>query len=246
MRIGGIHPLTLQDFPGHVACILFTQGCNLRCSYCHNPQFIPLEVPGRAAISAEQTLAFLDARRGLLDGVVVSGGEPTLQPDLLPFLRRVKQDEFLVKLDTNGTCPDVLAEAVAERLLDYVAMDLKHDPARYAELTQVAVDPAVLAASRDVLRRSGIAHEFRTTVVPHVHDAAAVESMARFCAGAPLYVLQPVRPTGTAADSTPDDAGPSDDLLRHLHEVAQRYLARVEIRGDSTFTSKESEGRIGP
>ncbi len=235
MRIGGIHPFTLQDFPGHVACILFTQGCNLRCSYCHNPQFIPLEVPGQASLSAEQALAFLGARRGLLDGVVVSGGEPTLQPGLLPFLRRIKQEGLLVKLDTNGLRPDVLAEAIGQRLLDYVAMDLKHDPARYAELTGVSVDSSLLAASRDLLRRSGVAYEFRTTVVPRVHDAAAVESLARFGAGAPLYILQPVRPTDPAAQSTPDADGPIDDLMRRLQKVARRHLDRVEVRGDAAL-----------
>jgi len=235
MRIGGIHPFTLQDFPGHVACILFTQGCNLRCSYCHNPQFIPLETPSQASISAEQALAFLDARRGLLDGVVVSGGEPTLQPDLLPFLRRIKQEGLLVKLDTNGLRPDVLAEAIGQRLLDYVAMDVKHAPARYAELTRVDVDPLVLAASRDLLRHSGVAHEFRTTVVPQVHDAEAVESMARFCAGAPLYILQPVRPVGQSPKSAPDDERTNIALRRRLQQVAERHLDRVEIRGDSAL-----------
>jgi pyruvate formate lyase activating enzyme len=243
MIFGGFQPLTLLDFPDQVACVFFTQGCNLRCGYCHNPQLIGRQSAGVAALQTEsESLAFLKNRRRLLDGVVVSGGEPTLQFGLLPFLRRVKDLGLLVKLDTNGADPLVLRDALKQGLLDYVAMDVKHDPSRYAEITGVAVAPSVLAASRDALRCSGVAHEFRTTVVPRFHDEVAMEQIARFCEGATRFVLQSFRPGHVLNPSFRDDASPTPGQLQRLKVVAERFIAHVEVREDNN-ASRQNTGR---
>jgi len=230
MLLGGFLPLTLLDFPGRVACIAFSQGCNLRCGYCHNPQLIGLRAPAGATTSAEsQVLGFLATRRGVLDGVVVSGGEPTIQPDLLPFLLRIKDLGFLVKLDTNGTNPPVLRDAHQRRLVDYVAMDVKHDPARYGEITGAPVDPDVLAASRDLLRSQGVAHEFRTTIVPRYHDEAAMERIARFCEGASRFVLQSLVPAHARKRAFRRYAPPTPGELQRLKRIAERFIGTVEV-----------------
>lgn len=177
MKIGGLVRFSLSDFPGHVAAVVFTQGCNLRCPFCHNGGLLPRDA---ADLTPEDEVwAFLDARRARLGGVVVSGGEPTLQPDLPAFLRRVKALGLAVKLDTNGTRPDVLARILDEGLVDYVAMDMKAPLDRYADLAGVPVDVAKIRRSIDLIARSGVAHQFRTTVVPALltdADVAAIRA----------------------------------------------------------------------
>jgi pyruvate formate lyase activating enzyme len=230
MFLGGFHPLTLVDFPGRVACVVFTQGCNLRCGYCHNRQLIAHQGPATGEPTTEsQVLEHLKTRQGLLDGIVITGGEPTLQTDLIPFLECVKNQGVLVKLDTNGTHPEVLREALERGLLDYVAMDVKHDPDRYAEIVGIAVDPGVLAASRDLLLTSGIAYEFRTTVIPHFHDAATIEAIARFCAGASRYVLQVFRPQEAFQPAFREYSRPSIEQLNHLKQIVERSNVHVEV-----------------
>lgn len=231
MIFGGFQPLTLSDFPFQVACIVFTQGCNLRCSYCHNPQLIELQAPAERETPAEsQVLDFLKTRQGMLDGVVISGGEPTLQSDLIPFLCRVKNLGFLVKLDTNGTNPPVLREALHRGLLDYVAMDVKHDPLQYDEITGAPVDPDDLATSRDLLLSSGIDYEFRTTVVPQFHDDAAIEAIARFCAGASRFFLQRFCPAGVFEPSLRHGPSPTIELLRRFKQIVGRFIVNVKLR----------------
>lgn len=232
MLFGGFLPMTLLDFPGSVACVAFTQGCNLRCGCCHNPQLIGRRAPAGVERSTEsQILGFLKTRQGLLDGVVVSGGEPTLQPDLLRFLDRVKNLGLLVKLDTNGTNPPVLREAFDRGLLDYVAMDVKNVPARYAEITGIAVDPGALAESRNLLLSSRAACEFRTTVIPHFHNEAAMEDIARFCAGAPRFVVQAFRPNGAFDPAFRAYPPPTAGQLQRFQQIAARFVANVELRG---------------
>jgi pyruvate formate lyase activating enzyme len=231
MLLGGLLPLTLVDFPGRLACVVFTQGCNLRCGYCHNPQLIDVRASTSSATPTEsRVLEFLNTRRGLLDGVVVSGGEPTLQPDLIPLLIRIKNLGFLVKLDTNGTNPPVLREALDLGLLDHVAMDVKHDPSRYAEITGAPVDPDILVASRDLLLSSGVACEFRTTVVPQFHDEAAIEEIARFCTEASHFFLQRFCPDGAFEKSLRTGPAPTIDLLRQFKHIAERFVVNVELR----------------
>ncbi|MCS7315593.1 MAG: anaerobic ribonucleoside-triphosphate reductase activating protein [Bryobacterales bacterium] len=166
MRIGGYQPVSLSDYPGRIAAVVFTQGCNFRCPFCHNRRLWPDAAhPGQLLAEAE-VLERLDRRRGKLDSVVISGGEPTLQPDLACFLSKVRRLGFAVKLDTNGSRPDVLRELLAARLLDFVAMDIKAPWHKYELLAGVAVNTTDIATSMQMLAASGIPHEFRTTVPP--------------------------------------------------------------------------------
>lgn len=231
MIFGGFQPLTLSDFPFQVACIVFTQGCNLRCGYCHNPQLIALHAPvERETPTESEVLDFLQQRRAFLDAVVISGGEPTVQPGLIEFLGRIKNLGFRVKLDTNGTNPQVLREALQHGLLDYVAMDVKHDPPRYAEITGAPVDPDVLAASRDLLLSSGVACEFRTTVVPKYHDDGAIGQISRFCTGAPRFCLQRFCPAETSEEPLRNGPPPTIEQLRRFKQIAGQVVANVEMR----------------
>jgi pyruvate formate lyase activating enzyme len=147
MNIGGYIKSSLIDFPGTISCVVFTQGCNFHCPYCHNPDLVPMNRGKNELISSDSVFSFLERRKGLLDGVVVSGGEPTLQKGLVDFLRRVKAMGFRVKLDTNGSRPQVLRVLFAENLVDYVAMDIKTSPDRYAPDLWDRVSPEILKES---------------------------------------------------------------------------------------------------
>lgn len=163
MNIQGFQKLTLLDFPGRTACTVFTGGCNLRCPFCHNGGLVrtPMAEPNRT----DEVLTYLSRRQGILDGVCVTGGEPLLQPDLLDFLKQIKEMGYAVKLDTNGSLPDRLAAALDSGLIDYVAMDVKSSPEGYSAATGSDADPVVYDRSIRLLRQSGIPHEFRTTAV---------------------------------------------------------------------------------
>ena len=165
MRIGGFQPFTLSDFPGCVAAIVFTQGCNFRCSYCHNPGLL-CHLPETDTLIPEETiLGYLQGRSGRVQGVAITGGEPTIQPDLPLFLLRLRSMGLQVKLDTNGSNPQILSQILLEGLVDYVAMDVKAPWDVYPRLTGVATDVTAIRRSMDMVLRSGVAHEFRTTRV---------------------------------------------------------------------------------
>jgi pyruvate formate lyase activating enzyme len=165
MRIGGFEPYSFCDYEGKLAAVVFTQGCNLRCPFCHNGGLMEAFIPGSELISQATVLARLEGRRGKLDSVVVSGGEPTLQPDLAEFLRTVREMGYAVKLDTNGTCPEVLESLLDEGLLDYIAMDIKAPWNKYSMLAGVPTSVEQIRRSMQLIAEDGVAHEFRTTIV---------------------------------------------------------------------------------
>jgi pyruvate formate lyase activating enzyme len=206
MRIGGLTPFTLSDFPGRAAAVVFAQGCNFRCPYCHNAALLP-DAPGR--LSEAEVLAWLAGRRGRLGGVVVSGGEPTVQADLPRFCAALKAQGFAVKLDTNGSRPGVLCDLLGGGLLDYVAMDVKAPPASYDRLAGVPVAWPALAESIELLASSGVPHHFRTTVVPAILSAADLAAIRALLPITSLHVCQPCRldlardPAGCGLDSRP-------------------------------------------
>ena len=180
MRIGGLSSFSLSDFPGHVAAMVFTQGCNFRCPYCHNGSLIPMDPPTGALIPEEEVFLFLEKRRGQLNGVVVSGGEPTLQSDIPLFFYRVRSMGYQIKLDTNGSRPEALAELLMEGLVDFIAMDIKAPFELYDRLTGVSAPKEQLEESIALIARSGIDHEFRTTVVEPLlseDDLQAIQAM---------------------------------------------------------------------
>ena len=171
--------MTLLDYPGKVACTVFLQGCNYRCPFCHNSELLPRT--GEPFMTEEEFFSFLEKRRGLLDAVCVSGGEPTLQPELESFLRRIKALGFAVKLDTNGSRPEILERLVAENLVDYVAMDVKNSPARYGETVGLSkVDMDSISRSLRFLLEGNVGYELRTTVVAQLHDGQSIAQMGAY------------------------------------------------------------------
>lgn len=186
MQIAGLQKLTLLDFPGRMACIVFTHGCNFRCPFCHNA---PLVVDERgAAYDEEAFFSFLAKRRGILDGVVITGGEPLLRNDLAEFIQRIRAAGYLVKLDTNGSLPHRLKPLLEKGLLDYVAMDVKTVFEKYDRVCGVKVDVAKIQESIRLIRESGVPHEFRTTVVKGLHTKEDVVSVAKMLSGEPYYL----------------------------------------------------------
>lgn len=178
--ISGLQKMTLLDYPGKVACTVFLQGCNFRCPFCHNSQMLT----GNPApvMETEAFFDFLKSRRGLLDGVCVSGGEPTLRPELPDFLTRIKELGFSVKLDTNGSHPAIVKSLVRQGLVDYVAMDVKNSPSHYSQTIGVAADMAAIEESLRFLMEDNVAYELRTTLVDPLHDADAMEEMGQWLA----------------------------------------------------------------
>ena len=179
MKLGGLVKFTLIDFPGRPAAIVFTQGCNFRCRYCHNPELVypHLFTP---SVPEEEIWSFLKRRQGTLEGVVVSGGEPTLQEDLVPFMSRLKEMGYKTKLDTNGSRPEVLRELIDKKLVDFIAMDLKAPFEKYVDITGIEVNSTVLQQSMDLILQSGLEYQFRTTYDKEVlndNDIAALSKL---------------------------------------------------------------------
>jgi len=190
--IGGLAPCSFIDFPGRLSAVVFLHGCNLRCPYCHNPGLLDPEGP--SAMEPGQLLAFLSSRRGWLDGVVFSGGEPTLQPGLRSLVAATRALGFEIKLDTNGTRPEVLSELLGDGLIDFVALDLKDEPAAYAAWLGLREAPERIARSLELVKSCGVDHELRTTVVLPYHDSERLGRLALWAAGCRRWLLQPCRP----------------------------------------------------
>ncbi len=188
MRIAGFARNSLVDYPGHIVSTVFTQGCNLSCPYCHNPGLIPKE--GRTTVSERELFSFLEKHRKMLDGVCITGGEPTLQDDLEDFLRKVKALDLKVKLDTNGTNPEVLERLISEKLLDYIAMDVKSSKDGYMKIGLNDVQLKRILHSIKVVMDSGIPYEFRTTTVPGIVGKEDIKEITSAIKGAECYCIQ--------------------------------------------------------
>ena len=230
MRFYGFQKMTLLDFPGKVACTLFTGGCNMRCPFCHNALLVTELEQGNDTWDEAEVLTFLRRRKGLLDGVCVTGGEPTLQPELAPFLRRVKELGYAVKLDTNGTRPEVLRALVGEGLVDYVAMDVKNSPARYALTAGIpAAELSGVFTSMDFLLSGTVDYEFRTTAVAEFHNDASFRGIAQWIAGARRYYIQ----CFTDRDSVLQAGlhAPEKAQLEHWADIVRPLVPDVELRG---------------
>ncbi len=232
MIFGGMQKTSLIDFPGKVSCILFTPGCNFICPYCHNPDLAAYRTDQLSMVTTNAALELLAARRALLDGVVVTGGEPLLHKDLGAFLEEVKQLGFQIKIDTNGSKPEALAALIANGLVDYIAMDVKTDPDGYApDLHPTGVAQQIRKSVRLILS-SGIAHEFRTTCLHPFVNETIMTSIGRLIEGADLYALQRfhgqkvLRPNHIREKTTPCT---EQELTAFKHMVSHR-ITRCIIR----------------
>ena len=228
MRIHGLQKMTLLDFPGRVACTVFLGGCDYRCPFCHNFQLA--DGSAKPVMEEEELLAFLQKRRGLLDGVAFTGGEPCLHPGLAELMRRVRDMDYAVKLDTNGAHPDRLAGILEEGLADYVAMDVKNSPEKYARTVGLErIDLAPIRQSVSMLMAGETDYEFRTTVVDELHEAADFEAIGAWIAGAKRYFLQAF----TDRDTVPfgNLSAPPAQRLREYRDIARRYVPDTRLRG---------------
>lgn len=229
MRIQGLQKLTLLDFPGKVACTVFTAGCNFRCPFCHNASLV-INIPEEGQISEEEFFAFLEKRKGVLEGVCVSGGEPLLQPNIDKFIAKIKDMGFLVKLDTNGSFPDKLKDLASRHLIDYVAMDIKNAIDEYA--ITAGIDDRYLddiQESVSFLKGNGIPFEFRTTVVKHFHTEESFENIGRWIAGTEKYYLQKFKDSGDLINGRIQ--GCSDEEMEKFLQIVKKHIPNARIRG---------------
>lgn len=232
MLIGGVQELTTLDFPGRLAAVVFTLGCNFRCGYCHNPQFVDSHHQGEALtlIPEEVFFKFLEKRKGKLEGVCISGGEPTIQPDILEFALKIKKAGFLVKLDTNGTKPLVLEKMIAEKAVDFFAMDIKTSLPRYKEIVGCGFSTEEVKKSKEIIQNSGLPYEFRTTAVKGKHTKEIFEEIGEWLRGAEAYFIQNFRNKKTLAEEYKNEEGFSENELAEFKILMEKYVKNCEVR----------------
>lgn len=229
MLIGGFQRFSLIDYPGKICAIVFTQGCNFRCPYCHNPELVYPKLFSHP-IPEEDIFAFLETRHGKLDAVVITGGEPTLQPDLIEFTKKLKADEYLVKLDTNGSNPCILSKLIEQKTVDYLAMDVKAPLARYPEITNSNADPAKIKQSIELIKHSGLDYEFRTTVVKSQLDKTDILAIGKQIRGSKRYILQKFVPVNVLNTNVLNAVIYADEDLDCLRDAVKKYVAECVVR----------------
>jgi pyruvate formate lyase activating enzyme len=218
MRIGGLQKVTLIDYPGRIAATIFLIGCNFRCPFCYSRELVlPEEIKKQPRIPEKDFFDFLKERKGLLEGVVICGGEPTINPELPAFCKKIKKLGYLIKLDTNGSDPEMLKKLIDEKLIDYVAMDIKAPKEKYNETAGVKVDIKKIQKSIDILKNSKIDYEFRTTVVPALHTKEDILKIARWIGSAKKYYFQNFRPEKTI-----------DPKFEKIKPYPQEYLVEIQ------------------
>lgn len=228
MQVAGLQKLTLLDYSGLVACIVFTKGCNLRCPFCHNASLALNKTDD--FLDESEVFDYLKERSGLLDGVVISGGEPLLQPDISDFLERVKKLHYKIKIDTNGTKPDILEDLISRGLADRVAVDIKNSPEGYGLACGVKADLEAIQKTIDLLMSGDVEYEFRTTVVKGIHTEESISSLAKWIKGAKEYYLQQFKDSGDLIKPCGLSAF-SEEQLNKFADIVRPYVPAVQIRG---------------
>lgn len=224
--IGGLQKSSLLDFPNKIACIVFTNGCNLRCGYCHNPELFEKE----PVLTVSAFFDFLKTRIGKLDGVVITGGEPTLQSDLKNVIEEIKSLGFAVKLDTNGTNPVILQALLSDNLLDYIAMDIKAPFQKYKKITNVDVDTKKIEKSIDLIMKSSVDYEFRTTVVKSQLTFDDFEIIGKTINGAKRYYLQEFIPSKILDDKLISEKSYTHDEFKKICAMLKKYVEICDFR----------------
>ena len=228
MNICGFNKTTLLDYPGRVACTLFLGGCNFRCPFCQNSALV-VESDSQPAYSQDEILAFLKKRTGILDGVCISGGEPTLAPDLPDFLGKIKELGYDIKLDTNGSRPHVVKTLAVQGLIDKIAMDIKACPSNYHNLTGINPDMDAIRETADWLLNGSLDYEFRTTVVRELHSENDFREIAEWLSGAKAYYLQAYRDSDGVL--MPGFSACSEKEMINYRDILSQTIPVVEIRG---------------
>ena len=228
MLIHGLQKMTLLDFPEHVACTVFLAGCDMRCPYCHNFELV--DGSAEPVMDEDEFFAFLKKRQGLLDGVAITGGEPLLQPELGSFIEKIRNMGYLVKLDTNGCHPEALSRLFSQKLIDYVAMDVKNSPTRYCATTGLSeLDMGKIEESIRIIMNSAPDYEFRTTVVKELHSKEDFVEIGKLIKGAKAYYLQQF----VERDTVPDRGlgSPTAEEMALFLDVVKEYVPAAKIRG---------------
>jgi len=232
MVLGGLQKNSLIDYPGKVSCVLFFSGCNFNCPYCHNPDLARGRSLCPVLLDETAVFDFLQRRKGFLDGVVISGGEPTLQKDLLVLCEKIKELGYSIKLDTNGSRPQVIRRLIDEGLVDYIAMDIKTDPCRYPPLIVENSNPDHIISSIQTIMESPLAYEFRTTCVKPIVDSHDVKKIAKIIKGATLYALQHFHNSRVLHPEFFREIKPdySEDELMRLKAIAEPLVKKCIVR----------------
>ena len=226
MKVAGYEKISLQDYPNHISCIIFTQGCNLKCPFCQNSTLIPFE--GKDLIDENEILEYLTLRKNILNGVTISGGEPTLQQDLKEFIQKVKKIGLDVKIDTNGTNFNLLKELIEEKLVDYVAMDIKNSLKKYDETSGVTkINTQNILNSIELLKQNKIDYEFRTTIINEYHTIQDIYEIIKLI-GDSKYYLQNFKNSSNVLDKNLTSF--TEEKLNLWNEILKNY-AKVQIRG---------------
>lgn len=230
MKLAGLQKTSVIDFPDQISAVVFTQGCNFYCPYCHNSQLIPLEIPAGELMPEEYFFDFLQQRNGMLDGVSITGGEPLLQPDLKEFIFKIKKDYNLkLKLDTNGSNTAELKKLLDAELIDYLAVDIKFSWSNYKQLAPEGL-VSEIKNSVQMIIDSELNYEFRTTAVPGLHDEEEIAKIARQIKGADKYFIQNFRPVNTLEPELSNSRSFAPSELDKFKKIAKKHLNNVQIR----------------
>lgn len=234
MNIGGLATMTLLDYPGKVAATIFTNGCNFKCPFCHNGDLVLSNYINNNSFSKKDILSFLKKRQGLLDGVCITGGEPTLQPDLFDFIKEIKELGLLIKLDSNGYMPDIIDQAINYKLIDYIAMDFKSSYEKYNLAAGISIDTNRIKESVNIIINSNIDYEFRTTLVKGIHTFDDMILMATELKGAKQYYLQSYKENKRIISNLEGNNTYSEfsrDELTTFLNIAKKILPEAKLRG---------------
>lgn len=230
MNISGLQKTSLVDYPGKISAVIFTSGCNFNCHFCHNPELVNPQF-NSFQIQEKELFEFLNKRKKIIDAVVVTGGEPTIYDDLVGFIKKIKTIGFLVKLDTNGTNPELIKKLLKENLIDYIAMDIKGPIDKYSKITGKNVNTDNIQKSVEIIKKSKINYEFRTTVVPTLLDKNDFKKIGEWLNGSKKYYLQQFRNQKTLDPGLRNINPYSEDNLNNFANTIKKYVKNVEIRG---------------
>jgi|SRR5690554_6874403 len=230
MKISGLQKTSLIDYPGKIVSIIFTQGCNYRCPYCHNSQLIPVNNTNDDYLPQDYLFSFLEERQGLIDGVSITGGEPTIQKDLVDLIVKIKSMDLLVKLDTNGSIPEVIEELINKKIIDYLAMDIKGSLKKYKQIAGKKADKDSIKSSIKLILNSDLSYEFRTTVVPTLHERNDFYEIRELIKGADRYFIQNFRPANTLNPCLLKLNGFPVAKLNEFKNIIKSYVNKIEIR----------------
>lgn len=232
MKIAGLQKTSLIDYPNFIVSIIFTQGCNFNCPYCHNSSLIPRVNDEASYMPPDYLFNFLNKRKGLIDGVSITGGEPTLQADLIDLVKKIKDLDLKIKIDTNGTNPMIINKLIREELIDYIAMDIKAPLEKYPIVAGIKSNKLItkIKESITLIMKSNIDYEFRTTVVPGLIEEKDFEKIGKLIKGAKIYYIQNFRNNNTLGPTYREKSSFPPSILKKFKDIIKAYVREVKIR----------------